>query len=148
MSTQRTNLGPPIVYRAGTSVTLAISGVVHAGLYVHGYRHLPTVGPAFLLQASVFVALAVLIAAGGPRWLRWAAVLSALASLTAFALSRTVGVFGFIERGWDPSPQAAISVVAELLTVALCLVWAMATQDISSARVRPRIGSFVRRHYD
>jgi hypothetical protein len=39
----------------------------------------------------------------------------------AFALSRTVGLFGFTERGWDPSPHAVISVAAEVLTV---LLWA------------------------
>ena len=31
------------------------------------------------------------------------------------------GVFGFSEIGWDPSPHAAISVGAEVLTV---LLWA------------------------
>jgi len=35
----------------------------------------------------------------------------------AFALSSTVGLFGFAERGWNPSPQAAVSVIAEVLTV-------------------------------
>jgi hypothetical protein len=34
-------------------------------------------------------------------------------------LSRTVGLFGFIERGWEPSPQAALSVIAEVFTVVL-----------------------------
>jgi hypothetical protein len=38
-------------------------------------------------------------------------------ALVAFALSRTVGLFGFAERGWDPSPQAAVSVIAEVLTM-------------------------------
>jgi hypothetical protein len=43
-------------------------------------------------------------------------VLSA-GALVAFALSRTVGLFGFTELGWNPSPQAAVSVIAEVLTV-------------------------------
>jgi hypothetical protein len=42
--------------------------------------------------------------------------------LGAFALSRTVGIFGFSEIGWQPSPHAAISVVAELVAVGL---WAV-----------------------
>ncbi|ETB37017.1 hypothetical protein N602_22640, partial [Mycobacterium avium subsp. hominissuis 10-5606] len=42
-------------------------------------------------------------------------------SLVAFAASRTVGLFGFAERGWDPAPYAAISVAAEVLTVLLWL---------------------------
>jgi hypothetical protein len=106
--------------RAGISVSLAVSGLIHAELYVHGYRYVPTIGPAFLLQASVFVALAILIAVGGPRWLQWAAGLAALASLVAFALSRTVGIFGFTEHGWQPAPQALLSVIFEVLAIVLC----------------------------
>lgn len=49
----------------------------------------------------------------------WAAAMVAGGALTAFALSCTVGLLGFSERGWQPSPHAAVSVVAELLTVGL-----------------------------
>lgn len=92
----------------------------HAYLYVRGYKHIPHIGDGFLTQASASFAIAVLILAGGPAWLRWAAAAVAGGSLAAFVLSRTVGLEGFIERGWDPSPQAAISVGAEVLTVLLC----------------------------
>ena len=98
---------------------MAVSGVVHAYLYIHGYRDIPAVGPAFLLQGSVFCALALLILIGGPAWLQLVAAIGAAGSLVAFALSRTVGLFGFIETGWQPSPYAAISVVAEVLTLLL-----------------------------
>jgi hypothetical protein len=104
------------------SASLAVSGVVHAYLYGHGYRDIPTVGTAFLLQGSVFCALAVLILVGGPAWLRWLGAIGAAGSLVAFALSRTVGLFGFTETGWQPSPYAVISVVAEGLTVLLVAV--------------------------
>ena len=40
-------------------------------------------------------------------------------SLVAFALSRTVGLFGFSEQGWQPSPHAAVDMVAEVLVVGL-----------------------------
>jgi hypothetical protein len=120
MSTLTASRVRPVALRGGISLTLAISGLIHADLYIHGYRYVATVGPAFLLQASVFVALAVLIAVGGPRWLFWAGGLGALGSLVAFALSRTVGMFGFVERGWAPAPQAAVSVLVEVLTVVLC----------------------------
>ena len=105
--------------RVGIGATLAVSGVIHAYLYIHGYNHLPTVGPAFLLQASMFCALAVLVLAGGPYWLQWAGALLSVGTLIAFALSRTMGLFGFTERGFQPSPQAAVSVIAEVLTVVL-----------------------------
>jgi hypothetical protein len=108
-----------ITTRIGIAATLAASGISHAYLYIHGYRHIPTIGTAFLVQASVSFALAALILVGGPAWLRWAAAMLAGGSLVAFALSRTVGLFGFSEHGWEPSPHAAISVVAEVLTVGL-----------------------------
>jgi hypothetical protein len=105
--------------RVGISASLAVSGVVHAYLYIDGYRDIPTVGPAFLLQGSAFCALAVLILGGGPAWLRLAAAAGAAASLVAFALSRTVGLFGFTETGWQPTPYAMLAVVAEVATVLL-----------------------------
>ena len=110
-----------LIVRVGLGASLAVSAANHAYLYVHGYQHIPTIGTAFLIQASVSFALALLIVVGGPGWLRWAAAALAGGSLVAFALSRTVGLFGFSERGWDPSPHAAISVAAEVLTV---LMWA------------------------
>jgi hypothetical protein len=109
--------------RVAIAAALAVSGISHAYLYIHGYRHIPNIGTAFLLQASVSVAVAVLLVVGGPGWLRWAAAALAGGSLVAFALSRTVGVLGFTERGWQPSPHAAISAVAEGLTVVLWAVW-------------------------
>jgi hypothetical protein len=108
-----------VAIRVGVSATLAVSGVIHAYLYVHGYSHIPMIGPAFLLQAVVFCLLAVLILASGARWLLWVGGAVALGSLIAFVLSRTVGLFGFIEYGWEPSPEAALSVIAEVLTVVL-----------------------------
>ena len=94
-------------------------------LYIHGYQHIPIIGTAFVVQASVSFALALLILLGGPWWLQWAAAAVAGGALVAFALSRTVGLFGFSETGWQPSPHAAISVLAELLAVGLWVVYAI-----------------------
>jgi hypothetical protein len=109
--------------RVGIAVALAASGISHAYLYIHGYQHIPRIGTAFLAQAAVCFAVALLILLGGPTWLGWTAAALAGGSLVAFALSRTVGLFGFSEQGWEPSPHAAITVVAEMLTVALCGVY-------------------------
>jgi hypothetical protein len=108
-----------LTLRIAISATVAVSGVIHAYLYIHGYRDIPTVGPAFLVQGSVFCALAVLILAGGPAWLQLVAAIGAAGSLGAFALSRTVGLFGFSETGWQPAPYAVITVVVEVLTLLL-----------------------------
>jgi hypothetical protein len=108
-----------LALRTAISASLAASGIAHAYLYIHGYRDIPTVGPAFLVQSSIFCALGVLILAGGPAWLQLTAAIGAAGSLVAFTLSRTVGFFGFTETGWQPSPYAAITVVAEVLTLLL-----------------------------
>ena len=112
-----------ILVRLGLAASLTVSAASHAYLYVHGYRHIPTIGTAFMTQASLSFAIALLILIGGPGWLRWAGAALAAGSLAAFVLSRTVGLSGFSERGWEPAPYAAVSVVAEMLTVAL---WASA----------------------
>jgi len=113
------------------SASLALSGAVHAYLYVDGYRDIPMIGQAFLGQAVVFCVLALLILAGGPDWLRWLAGMVSAGALVAFALSRTVGLFGFTELGWNPSPQAAVSVMAEVLTVVFAAV------SVLSNRTKP-----------
>jgi hypothetical protein len=118
--------------RLGVAASLAVSAATHAYLYIHGYQHIPIIGTSFLLQASACFAVALLIVVGGPGWLSWAGAGMAGGSLVAFILSRTVGLFGFSERGWDPAPHAAISVVAEVLTV---LLWAGAF--VSWRRLRP-----------
>src|ERR1700739_4187506 len=121
--------------RLGLAVSLAVSAYSHAYLYIHGYQHIPMIGTAFLIQASVSFSLALLIVAGGPGWLQWAAAAVAGGSLVAFVLSRTIGVFGFLERGWGPFPYAAISVATEGLCV---LLWAGAWVRGSALARRPR----------
>lgn len=114
-----------LALRLVIAASLLIGGAIHAYLYVHGYGHVPTIGPAFLIQASVSFAVGVLVLAGGPDWLVWGAGALALGSLGAFALSRTVGLFGFVEHGWEPTPYALVSVLAEAMTVLACGPWVL-----------------------
>jgi len=89
-----------ILVRIGFAVSLLSSAASHAYLYVHGYQHIPMIGTAFLIQASVSFAMAALILLGGPWWLRWTAAALAGGSVVAFALSRTGQRFG-----GRPSPE-------------------------------------------
>ncbi|MDT5285949.1 MAG: hypothetical protein QOF88_838 [Mycobacterium sp.] len=115
-----TGLPTRLGVRFAIAATLAVSGVIHTYLYIDGgYRYIPTVGSGFLVQATIFCALAVLILVGAPEWISWAGAVLSVGALIAFALSRTIGLFGFSERGWNPSPYAALSVIAEALTVVL-----------------------------
>lgn len=123
-----------VLVRLGLAASLAGAAASHAYLYVHGYQHIPMIGPAFLVQASASFALAVLIPVGGPAWLRWAGAAVAAGSLVAFVMSRTVGLSGFSERGWDPAPYAAVSVTAEVITLVL---WAGNLAIEHDRRFRP-----------
>lgn len=107
--------------RFGVVCTTAVSGYIHAQLYVSGYRFVHIIGVMFLLQASVSFAIAALLLVGGPPALRVVAAGAAIGALAGFAASRTVGVFGFTERGFQPAPQALYSVLAETATLLLLI---------------------------
>ncbi|MET8956759.1 hypothetical protein ACWEO4_41905 [Streptomyces sp. NPDC004393] len=134
---------PTLALRWATAATLAAGGYIHAQLYVDEYRFIPIIGPLFLLQASASFALATLLLMMGtpPLLLRAAAAGVALGALGGFTASRTVGVFGFTERGLQPAPQAALSLVAETGTLLLLATWQMTVARHRAARppVRPPI---------
>ena len=114
------------VLRGLSAATLAVSGYIHAQLYVDGYRFIHVVGVMFLLQAAASFALAVLLLAGtvlrSPALLDLAAAGTAAGALAGFVASRTIGVFGFTEHGFQPAPKALISVLVEVATLGLLAV--------------------------
>lgn len=121
---------------------LAVSGFIHAQLYVDGYRFVHVVGVLFLLQAAASFALTALLLAGlltrTPIWVPLGAAGAALGALAGFAASRTVGVFGFIEHGLRPSPQALFSVLAEIsAALALGMLLLLRQRATPIARSRP-----------
>ncbi len=110
-----------------TAAATAVTGYVHADLYLNGgYRTIPTIGPAFLVLSSGAFAVAALLLIGVSPVLRLGAAAIAVGALGGFVLSRTVGAFGFTERGLQPAPQALISLVSELSALALLLSWQVA----------------------
>jgi len=80
------------------------------------------VGPAFLLQASGALAVALLLLLTATVVPRLIAAGLALGALGGFAASRTIGIFGFIEYGLQPAPQALISVLVEIATLGLLMI--------------------------
>ena len=123
-----TGARPPLASRLCTSAagaTLAASGTVHAQLYLDGYRYVHAVGVLFLVQAAASFGLGALLLAAAllppPALVQLAAAGTALGALAGFAASRTIGVFGFIEHGLQPAPQALISIVVECATVVALL---------------------------
>ena len=131
--------------RVVAAACLAVSGYVHAYLYDNGYRVIPRIGVAFLLQASASIAVAVLLPFTGLVLLRLAAAGLAGGALVAFTMSRTIGVLGFEEHGLQPAPQALLSVVVEvsaLLALAVPVVLRMTPaqqrRPVPSAASTPR----------
>jgi hypothetical protein len=108
--------------RVLTAAATAVTGFVHANLYVDGgYRGLHVVGPSFLLLSSGAFAVAALLLLSDSPVLRLGAAAVAAGALGGFLMSRTVGVFGFTEHGLQPAPQAVISLISELSALALLL---------------------------
>jgi plastocyanin len=101
---------------------LVVSGLVHLQLYFLGYRTFPdaNLGRSFVANAAVSAIVAGVLVVRDEWFVRAAAMAVAIGTLVAFGLSRSTDmVFGFTERGLEPSPQAAITVVAELAAIGL-----------------------------
>jgi hypothetical protein len=115
-------MNPTLLARVGAASCLAASGLIHAQLYLNGYRTIPGIGPAFLLQASGSLAVALLLVLSSAALLRLAAAALAAGALMGFIASRTIGVLGFVEYGLQPAPQALISVLVEIAALGLLAV--------------------------
>jgi hypothetical protein len=56
MTSNAASLPIRLAVRFGIAATLAVSGVIHAYLYIAGgYRHIPTVGPGSSSRPASFV---------------------------------------------------------------------------------------------
>ena len=127
----RTRSRPALRY--GAAASLVVGGYVHYCLYRHGFRTIPKIGVGFLVQVITSALVAGGLVIGRERVLRfgrfvirssvavWLLGLSlSFGTLAAFGLSHTpMGLFSFREFGWQPAPQAAIALVAELTAVVL-----------------------------
>jgi hypothetical protein len=116
--------GVDLALRIVAAASVLVIGAVHLKLYFDGYRDVPNanVGRSILLNAVASLVVAV----GLVVWRHWLVLLAGLvlvdATLVAFALSRTDrGIFGFSESGFNPSPEAALAVTAEIAAAALLL---------------------------
>ncbi|MEU4191833.1 hypothetical protein AB0E69_08045 [Kribbella sp. NPDC026611] len=104
------------------AVCLGVVGFIHAQLYARSYHAIPYIGTSFRWDAAASFAVALLLLAGNAAVIRLLAVGLCLSGLGGFLGSRTIGLFGFTERGWQPAPQALLSVIAWVLALVLLLV--------------------------
>lgn len=103
--------------RFPAAALMGIGGYVHLDLLQAGYRGIPKIGVMFWMNviASLVIAIALLVT--NNLLARLAGLGLSLATLAAFAVSRTVGLFNFKEVGLSPRPQALIALVVEIVAV-------------------------------
>ncbi|MEV6417844.1 hypothetical protein [Kribbella sp. NPDC051718] len=111
----------PALAALPVAICLAVVGFIHAQLYVRSYHAIPYIGTSFRWDAAASFAIALLLLIRNAPVLRLAALALCLSGLGGFIGSRTVGLFGFTERGWQPAPQALLSVLAWVVALAVLL---------------------------
>lgn len=112
-----------MVMRVVTAAAVLVSGAVHLKVWLDGFRNIAVIGPSFMLNAVAGLVIAVLLLA----WRHWVPPLLAVgfgaATLGAFVVSATVGLFGVHEL-WTGGPvltAAASEVVAVVAGLAVLL---------------------------
>ena len=120
-----------LLLRLGCAALLAWVGYIHLHLWLEGYRHIPTNGPLFLLDAVAgFILAAVVLAWPRPLAGLLAAGYTA-ATLGALLISLSVGLFGFRE-------SISASYVTESLVIETITVLALITWTIQAAAIPGR----------
>jgi uncharacterized membrane protein YqgA involved in biofilm formation len=112
----------------GATVSFIVGGLLILwSSYIHfhlwqklGYRHIPTIGPLFLVQSIVGVLLGLLVIAARRVW---AAVLGAgfaASTMVGFFISIEHGLFGF-KDSWS-APFAHQAFIVELATIGILVL--------------------------
>src|SRR5437660_1732407 len=83
--------------RVAGALLLVVSACIHLGLYLTGYRSIPTIGWLFLVQAVVAFILAVGALVTHSRLVAVAGAAFALSTLGCYLLAVWIGLFGFRE---------------------------------------------------
>ncbi|MGA8115435.1 MAG: hypothetical protein WCA46_17355 [Actinocatenispora sp.] len=115
------------VLRGLTAAGVLLSADIHLELWVQGFQRISVIGPLFMLNAigGLVIALAVLI------WRHWLPTLAAVgfgaATLAAFLISATAGLFG-VHETFGGAPQQ-LAGAADILTIC-CGLGLLVTQTV------------------
>ena len=113
--------------RLVAALALLVGGLIHLELYFRGgYRSFPNanLGRSFLLNGAASVLVAAVLLMRRDVIVRLAGIAVTVGTLIAFYLTRQTnnGIFGFTEKGFEPSPQAALALIVELVAAVVLLV--------------------------
>lgn len=132
--------------RYTAAAAVLASAAIHGWLWLDGMRSVHVIGPAFLVNVVSGVVIAILLV----RWRHWVsgalAASFGLATLGAFTLASTVGLFGTHERwaGFYVFGAATVECLAIVIGAALVLEdpdAAVRPARVSGAHARPRASS-------
>ena len=125
--------------RVAGALLLVVSSCIHLGLYLTGYRTIPTIGWLFLVQAVVAFILAVGALVTHSRLVAVAGAAFALSTLGCYLLAVWIGLFGFKEIRTRAGIAAGLIEVAAFATLALAVAITDARPATAPARPRPRL---------
>lgn len=116
----------PKLFRYAGSALIVVGGAVHLSLYATGYKSIPYVGLLFLGNVFAALFIAVALATRPLGAFAVAGLLFSAGTIGGFVLSRTVGILGFMEVGWDT--KSILALAAEVATLVVLGIWFKATR--------------------
>jgi predicted lipoprotein with Yx(FWY)xxD motif len=125
--------------RVAGALLLVVSACIHLGLYLTGYRSIPTIGWLFLVQAVVAFILAVGALVTHGRLVAVAGAAFALSTLGCYLLAVWIGLFGFREIRTRAGIAAGLIEVAAFATLALAVAITGTRPAAGPTRPRPRV---------
>src|SRR5438552_11070571 len=125
--------------RVAGALLLVVSACIHLGLYLTGYRSIPTIGWLFLVQAVVAFVLAVGALVTHSRLVAVAGAAFALSTLGCYLLAVWIGLFGFKEIRTRAGIAAGLIEVAAFATLALAVAITGTRPAAGPTRPRPRV---------
>jgi len=117
---------------------LVCSAYIHVRLWKsEGYRHIPTIGPLFVVQSIVGMVIGVAVVAVRRVWVAVLGAGFAVSTMAGFLLSVEVGLFGFQDTWSAPFAKEAFliestSIVVLIVAAALCLLRPARTDQTGS----------------
>ena len=114
-----TGLLASLVLVVGAGLIL-VSAIIHLHLWSNGYRHIPKIGPLFLLQGVLGILLTVSIAVLRRFFIAVLGVLFAGGTIAGLLVSVHIGLFGFKDS--LSAPWATTSLVIEAAAAGVLLL--------------------------
>jgi len=125
--------------RVAGALLLVVSACIHLGLYLTGYRSIPTIGWLFLVQFLVAFVLAIGALVTHSRLVAVAGAAFALSTLGCYLLAVWIGLFGYKEIRTRAGIAAGLIEVAAFATLALAVAIADVRPAAAPNRPRPRL---------